>query len=470
MNPIDAPFSPVGIPLNPKGLKFGTDGIRGSVNTILTPALAMQIGYWLGKVLVEPGPILIGMDSRNSGPMLVSALSAGLNACGREVWNLGLCPTPAIPGLIRRFSLPGGIMVSGSHNPPQDNGIKMFKDGGAKIDQVQQEEIERKLKGDQDISSKSPLTAKYYHYGCTYERYDLLEFYRNSLLDSVYSQRLDGLKIVLDLCWGSATVCGAELFQVLGADIIALHAEPNGLKINTNCGSTHLKPLQRAVLENGADMGFSFDGDADRMLAVDSQGRILDGDQILYLWGSALMDKDKLPGNKLVATIMSNLAFEKIWNSRGGVLARTSVGDQYVYEAMETTGAALGGEQSGHILSIQNNMSGDGLLTALQVATLIQASGSSLSTWMNSSFVAYPQKLLSVRISTSSSRHKWQQSDEVRQVLEESKTAMNRNGRILIRASGTEPVLRVMVEAINMEIVDYWSKKLVLAIENSFPR
>nr|AUG32512.1 Phosphotransferase superclass [Paulinella longichromatophora] len=459
---------PIGTPMDPNKISFGTDGIRGCVNTVLTPTLAMQIGYWFSQVLINKGPILIGMDSRNSSSMLSSALSAGINASGCEVWNLGLCPTPAVPGLIRRFSLAGGFMVSGSHNPPQDNGIKMFGPEGTKVGKAEQQRIETKLKRGLNTSNSFPVNEGYYHYGCTYQRHDLLEFYRNSLLDSVHNQHLNGLKIVLDLCWGSATICGAELFQALGATVISLHPEPNGLKINIKCGSTYLKPLQQAVIENNADMGFSFDGDADRMLAVDSQGRILDGDHLLYLWGSELMKKGRLPENRVVSTVMSNLAFEKRWHSQGGLLERTSVGDQYVCEAMTNTGAALGGEQSGHIISVQNGMSGDGLLTALQVGTLIQASGTSLSSWMDSSFVAYPQSLLSVRISAPYLRHKWQQSDQVRRVLEEGKAAMSDNGRILIRPSGTEPIVRIMVEAVNKEIVDYWSAKLAIAIEASF--
>ena len=229
-------------------------------------------------------------------------------------------------------------------------------------------------------------------------RSDLLDDYQQRLLESVGSRRLDGCRIVLDLCWGSATSCGEAVFRALGAELTVLHGEPDGRRINQGCGSTHLEPLRAAVLEQGAAMGFAFDGDADRMLAVDGRGRVVDGDQVLYLWGQALMDAGELPENRLVATVMSNLGFERAWQARGGLLERTAVGDQYVHAAMEELGAALGGEQSGHILSARHGMSGDGLLTALQVASLIQASGGSLADWLDGSFRPYPQKLVNVTV------------------------------------------------------------------------
>jgi phosphoglucosamine mutase len=221
-----------------------------------------------------------------------------------------------------------------------------------------------------------------------------------------------------------------------------------------------LEPLQQAVIEQGAAMGFAFDGDADRMLAVDGRGRIVDGDQILYLWGQALMGESALPGNRIVATVMSNLGFERAWQASGGVLERTAVGDQYVYAAMEELGAALGGEQSGHILSARHGMSGDGLLTALQVATLIEAQGGSLTDWMDGSFQPYPQKLVNVTVPDQGRRTGWQSCDPLQEAVHQAETAMQGCGRVLVRASGTEPLLRVMVEAAEQSDVDHWSKQL----------
>jgi phosphoglucosamine mutase len=445
---------PLGEPLAPGAAGFGTDGIRGRVGQLITPALALQLGYWCGRVLPDGGPIVLGMDSRSSGPMLVAALAAGLTAAGREVLDIGLCPTPAVPGAIRRLGASGGLMVSASHNPPHDNGIKVFGACGAKLGREQQAAIEAGLHGQSDAA------AGFVANGRLVARPDLLEAYSQSLLDSVGSARLDGCRIVLDLCWGSATSCGEAVFRELGADLTVLHGRPDGGRINQGCGSTHLEALRAAVLERGAVMGFGFDGDADRMLAVDGQGRVVDGDQILYLWGQALMAGGQLPANRIVATVMSNLGFERAWQARGGLLERTAVGDQYVHAAMEELGAGLGGEQSGHILSAQHGMSGDGLLTALQVATLIQAQGGSLADWMDGSFQPYPQKLVNVTVPDRGRRTGWEVCEPLRAAVTAAEAAMAGSGRVLVRASGTEPLLRVMVEAADQGDVDHWSGHL----------
>ena len=445
---------PLGTPLPQGTAAFGTDGIRGRVGSQITPALALQLGYWCGQVLPAGGPILLGSDSRSSGPMLVAALAAGLTAAGRDVLDLGLCPTPAVPGAIRALGGSGGLMVSASHNPPQDNGIKVFGACGAKLGKEEQVAIESGLHGGSDAASSFCGTGR------VLPRPDLLEAYQQRLLASVEGARLDGCRIVLDLCWGSASSCGEALFRALGADLTVLHGQPDGSRINQGCGSTHLEPLRAAVLEQGAAMGFAFDGDADRMLAVDGRGRIVDGDQILYLWGQALMAEGALPENRIVATVMSNLGFERAWQASGGLLERTAVGDQYVHAAMEELGAALGGEQSGHILSARHGMSGDGLLTALQVATLIQARGGSLAEWMDSSFQPYPQKLVNVTVPDKAWRTGWQSCTPLSEAVQQAEAAMHGSGRVLVRASGTEPLLRVMVEAAEQGDVDHWSQHL----------
>jgi phosphoglucosamine mutase len=345
-------------------------------------------------------------------------------------------------------------MVSASHNPPHDNGIKVFGACGAKLGKEQQAAIEAGLHGQCDA------VPGFVANGRLSARPDLLEAYSQSLLASVGSARLDGCKIVLDLCWGSATSCGEAVFRELGADLTVLHGSPDGGRINQGCGSTHLEALRAAVLERGAAMGFGFDGDADRMLAVDGQGRVVDGDQILYLWGQALMAGGQLPANRIVATVMSNLGFERAWQARGGLLERTAVGDQYVHAAMEELGAGLGGEQSGHILSAQHGMSGDGLLTALQVATLIQAQGGSLADWMDGSFQPYPQKLVNVTVPDRGRRTGWEVCVPLRAAVTAAEAAMAGSGRVLVRASGTEPLLRVMVEAADQGDVDHWSGHL----------
>ena len=455
----EAAIHPLGHLPKPSQISFGTDGLRGRVDTMLTPALALQVGYWCGRVLQAEGPVLIGMDSRSSGSMLVAALTAGLTASGREVWTLGLCPTPAVPGLIRRYSAAGGLMVSASHNPPEDNGIKVFGATGSKLSPERQQAIEAGLCGGD--GSGLALAAS----GAARHRPELLDDYRASLLSSVGQHRLDGVPIVLDLCWGSATACGAEVFFALGADLTVLHGDPDGTRINVNCGSTHLEALRRAVIEKGAAMGFGFDGDADRMLAIDGRGRVVDGDHVLFLWGSVLQEQRQLPDQRLVATVMSNLGFERAWQARGGRLDRTAVGDQHVHAEMVRTGAALGGEQSGHILSSAHGLSGDGVLTALQIASLCHAQQLSLAEWVDQSFQAYPQKLVNVRVENRERRKGWADCAPLHSLVQEAEASMAEDGRVLVRASGTEPLLRVMVEAADQAVVDHWTSRLAAAAE-----
>jgi len=372
------------------------------------------------------------------------------------VWDLGLCPTPAVPGTIRRLGAAGGLMVSASHNPPHDNGIKVFGSNGAKLDRQRQGAIEAGLRGDPEALAR-PVSGDC---GAACSRADLLAAYKQSLLESVGHGRLDRVPIVLDLCWGSATACGEAVFRALGADLTVLHGVPDGRRINQDCGSTHLEPLRQAVLDTGAAMGFAFDGDADRTLAVDGRGRVVDGDQILYLWGSALLEQGQLPEGRLVATVMSNLGFERAWQARGGLLERTAVGDQYVHARMEELGAGLGGEQSGHILSAAHGMSGDGLLTALQVATLVSGRGQSLTDWIDTSFTPYPQRLVNITVPDRQRRQNWQLCAPLQEAVQAAEAAMAGRGRVLVRASGTEPLLRVMVEAAEQADVEHWSSHL----------
>ncbi len=441
---------------------FGTDGVRGKVGRDLTPSLILQLGYWCGHVLQQEGPIILGKDSRASGAMFTAALTAGLTAAGKEVWQIGLCPTPVVPLLIKKTGAAGGLMVSASHNPPDDNGIKVFGGDGAKISSEEQLQIESGL---QDSLKNSNVIPTSKACGQSYQRNELLDIYKKEVIKSVNNKRLDGVPIVLDLCWGSATACGAELFDTLGANITVLHGHPNGKLINVNCGSTQLAPLKQAVQELGAEMGFAFDGDSDRMLAVDGKGRVLDGDHVLYLWGASLQERNELPEDRLVATVMSNLGFEKAWKERGGLLERTPVGDQFVHAKMIETGAALGGEQSGHILCKEHGLSGDGLLSALQLATICQSQNLSLSEWRDQSFSSFPQKLVSVRARNLVIPHKWQESTPIKEAVMKAEEAMGEEGRVLLRESGTEPLLRVMVEAEDPRLVESWTSHLASILE-----
>ena len=452
----------------PKTPLFGTDGIRGKVGDLLTPSLAQQVGFWTGKILQtenqKKGPVIIGQDSRNSSNPLALSLSAGLRATGLEVWYLGLCPTPTVAYLTHISEAIGGVMISASHNPPEDNGIKIFGADGTKLTTALQKQIETGIRGAGGKIGYEPEHP--IKYGYQYPRPELLNQYLQSLQDSLLpTSDLSGLRIVLDLAWGAAVNLAPQAFAQMGADVICLHNQADGDRINVNCGSTHLAPLQAAVRENQADLGFAFDGDADRVIAVDGQGRVIDGDYILYFWGKMLQQQQQLPGNTIVSTVMANLGFEMAWKQLGGKLIRTAVGDQYVHAEMMQTGAMLGGEQSGHILCRHYGISGDGLLTALHLTALVQRSGYSMSQLREQSFSTYPQLLKNLRVEDRERRCNWQHCEPLQKAIAKAETAMGNQGRILVRASGTEPLIRVMVEAINADIAHYWSENLVSAVQ-----
>lgn len=441
---------------------FGTDGIRGKVGELLNAPLALQIGFWAGQVLrhnsPKPGPVILGQDSRNSSDMLAMALSAGLTAAGLEVWNLGLCPTPCVAYLASVSDSAGGVMISASHNPPEDNGIKFFGPNGTKLSQQLQEQIEAGIRG-----TSVPIAST--AWGHHYHRSELVKDYAGSLVQPLQQMNLRGMRVVLDLAWGAAAGLAPRVFEEMGAEVICLHDAPDGSRINVGCGSTHLESLQAAVLEHQADLGFAFDGDADRVLAVDNEGRSVDGDYILYLWGRQLRGSERLPENLIISTVMANLGFERAWEELGGKLTRTAVGDQHVHAEMHRTGAMLGGEQSGHILCPHYGISGDGLMTALHLAALVRESGESLAELVNGSFQTYPQLLRNVRVEDREKRLKWNECEALQRAIARAKTAMGDRGRVLVRASGTEPLIRVMVEAADAELAHLWTDNLVLAVQ-----
>ncbi|NBD16048.1 MAG: phosphoglucosamine mutase [Cyanobacteria bacterium] len=447
------------LPPLPKGKLFGTDGIRGQAGDLLTAPFALAVGFWAGQMYKEQsgiGAIAIGQDSRNSSDMLAMSLTAGLTAAGLEVWNLGLCPTPCVAYLTAHTDAIGGIMISASHNPPEDNGIKFFTANGTKLGKAQASAIEAGVRGNK------AFTAPHVNWGQHYPRQRLVQQYTHALEQSLPSNRpLAGLKIVLDLAWGASVKVAPSLFQALGATVISIHETPDGNRINVDCGSTNLRILQQTVCETEADMGFAFDGDADRVLAVDRQGRIVDGDYILYFWGQLLQSQSQLPNDLLIATVMANLGFERAWEELGGCLIRTPVGDQHVQAQMWETGAMLGGEQSGHVICHHYSCSGDGVQTALHLACLTRHLGLSLSEMRDQSFETYPQLLNNVRVEDVEKRGAWQDCDPLQSAITQAEQAMGDQGRVLVRASGTEPVIRVMVEAAHLEVAQHWSHYLV---------
>lgn len=445
---------------------FGTDGIRGKVGDLLSAPLALQIGFWAGVVLrnhaLKAAPVILGQDSRNSSDMLAMALSAGLTAAGIDVWYLGLCPTPCVAYLTSASDAIGGIMISASHNPPEDNGIKIFGAEGTKLSKTLQVAIETGLRGETSIVGGINDCGRHY------SRTDLIKEYTTALKQPFYEQGLNfqGTKIVLDCAWGASVGIAASVFADMGAEIIALHNQADGNQINVNCGSTHLEILQAAVKQHQADFGFAFDGDADRMLAVDNTGRVVNGDYILYIWGSYLKQKQMLPDNLIITTVMANLGFERAWQKNGGKFTRTPVGDQYVQAEMLQTGGALGGEQSGHILCSHYGMTGDGLLTALHLAAVVKMSGSTLAQMVDQSFQTYPQILKNVRVEDRNKRMGWKDNQVIASAIARAEAAMGDAGRILVRASGTEPLIRVMVEAEDAQMVEHWVKELVSVVES----
>ena len=456
--------------LNPKQLPatalFGTDGIRGRAGDLLNAPFTLELGYWAGRVLEQTadkkGPIIIGQDSRNSSDMLAAAIAAGLTSAGLEVWNLGLCPTPCVANLASKSAAIGGIMISASHNPPPDNGIKFFGSKGTKLSDILTHKIEGHLRHDRIEQNTSVAWGK------TYQRSELVEQYVSSLKAALpKATSFRGMRIVLDLAWGAAVKVAPAVFEQLGAEVISLHHLANGDRINVGCGSTHLELLKQGVQDYQADLGFAFDGDADRVMAVDSRGRAIDGDYILYLWGDLLRQRRQLPDNLIVATVMANLGFERAWQAKGGKMQRTKVGDRHVQAAMWRTGAMLGGEQSGHILCHHHGVSGDGIQTALHLTSLVKQSEASLCELIDNSFTTYPQILRNVRVEDRDRRSKWQECAPVQQEIARAEAAMGEQGRILVRASGTEPLIRVMVEAADSQLTEYWTDKLVRVVEQN---
>ena len=433
---------------------FGTDGIRGRFNQEITYALAYKVGYALGLNLENNNPILIGRDTRINGKILLQAITKGINASGKKFINLGICPTPAIPLIIKKEKLSSGIMISASHNPPEYNGIKIFDHNGQKITKIFENKIQRFIEtSNQNIRIPTKIIS-------LKTNEELMDIYVKSLIETMGGENLSGMKIILDTCYGSATTCAKKIFLNLGADVRVINNSKNGLKINMNCGSTNLEPLKKALRESTADMGFSFDGDADRVIGLDSKGNVLDGDHILFLWGRELMEQKILTNNLLISTQMANLGFEKAWNKIGGIFYRTDVGDKYVHDAIKEKRADLGGEQSCHILSKINNFSGDGILTALQISKYCKKKNITLNDWLKSSFKPFPQKLTNINLDFNMNKINPKTKFLIDQTIENLHKIYSDNCRIYIRPSGTEPLLRVLVEATNQKKVNSLSSKI----------
>ena len=439
---------------------FGTDGVRGIANEKLTPELAFRLGKAGAYVLGKSAPkakIIIGRDTRISGDMLEAALAAGICSMGVDVVKVGVLPTPGIAYLTGKNEVNAGVVISASHNPFEDNGIKFFDSRGFKLPDEIEDEIERHLEFTDFLDR--PIGDKV---GRIIGLENGPQAYASFLKSQTPS--LEGLKIVLDCANGAASTIGPQIFKELGAEVIPVFNKPDGTNINVACGSTHPETLAREVLKYQADIGLAFDGDADRVIAVDEKGNVIDGDYIMVICALALKEKGELANNAVVVTVMSNLGLHKALRKAGITVYQTKVGDRYVMEKMLETGAILGGEQSGHIIFLNHNTTGDGLLTGLKLLGVLKEKQAKLSE-LAAQMHRFPQVLLNVRVNN---KERVMNNDFVKYKIEEVEAALGEDGRILVRPSGTEPLIRVMLEGPEQKLLEKLAeevKTIVLKID-----
>ncbi len=443
------------------GKYFGTDGVRGEANVELTPELAFKLGRFGGYVLSqheeETPLVFVGRDTRISGEMLEHALIAGLLSVGIRVYKLGVIATPGLAYLVRTEKASAGVMISASHNPALDNGIKFFGGDGFKLDDDRELEIEALLDAAEDTLPRPSAQGL----GTVMEYPEGLRKYQEFLVST--GVQLEGMHVVLDTANGAASTSARQIFADLGAQLTVIGENPDGLNINDGVGSTHPEHLQEKVKEVGAAIGLAFDGDSDRLIAVDENGEIVDGDKIMYIIGSYLASKGLLEKNTIVTTVMSNLGFHKALDAKGIQKEITAVGDRYVVEEMRKSGYNLGGEQSGHVVIMDYNTTGDGQLTGVQLTKIMQETGKKLSE-LAAEVTIYPQKLVNIRVENSM-KDKAMEVPSIRKIIEKMEAEMAGNGRILVRPSGTEPLLRVMAEAPTHEEVDYYVDTIAAVVQ-----
>lgn len=431
------------------GRLFGTDGVRGIANESLTPELALQIGRAAAKVLLRESKsskptILIGKDTRASGDMLEAALTAGFTSVGCNVLSVGVVPTPAVAYLVCKYGCEAGVMISASHNPCEYNGIKIFQKTGYKLDDSIEEEIEAII---HDNAEEIPVMTGGAVGNRLYCKTAVKDYVEHVV--STTSVRFDGLSIALDCANGSASVCAKEIFTSLGAKCIMLSDTPDGVNINHNCGSTHPEELMKFVKDAGLDLGLAFDGDADRMLAVDENGELVDGDKVIAICAKRMKDEGKLAKNTAVVTVMSNMGFFKFCKDNDIDCAKTAVGDRYVLERMLKDGYNIGGEQSGHVIFLDYASTGDGELSGVQLLETVVKSGKKLSELAKIMRV-YPQVLINVTV-TPEGKQKYNNDEYIISAVQQAEMELSGEGRVLVRVSGTEPLIRVMLEGSDID-------------------
>ena len=440
---------------------FGTDGIRGIAGESLTADLSFKVGKALGKLLTEKKEhpkVVIGRDTRISCDMIEQALTAGLTGTGVNVMTVGTIPTPAIAYLTKTIETDSGIMISASHNPYQDNGIKIFGPDGFKLTDEQELEIESLIDNSEQIKN-----ASFEKIGKLYGGSELSQKYVQHIKQSI-SGDLSDIKIALDCANGATTGVAPYIFGDLEADIETIGCQPNGININDNVGSTKIDTISAFVKENNVDVGFAFDGDGDRVLAVDANGNIVDGDKIMFILAKHLKEQGELKDNMVVSTVMSNIGFYKAIEENGLQSVKTAVGDRYVVEEMRKNDYSLGGEQSGHIVLMNYATTGDGILTAVKLASIIKSTGKSLEE-LASEVSIYPQKLVNIKVIDKKAA---MEDYEILAECEKVEKELEGNGRILLRASGTENLIRVMVEASSDELTDKYCEQVAKIVREKF--
>ncbi len=446
------------------GKLFGTDGVRGVANTELTGELAYNLGragaYVLTKEKAHAPKILVGMDTRISGDMLESALVAGMCSVGAHAVLAGVIPTPAVAYLVRKYNFDAGVVISASHNPMEYNGIKFFNSNGYKLRDELENEIEDILLNRID-ELPQPTGAGV---GTKSISDDAIEDYIQFLTKST-TVNLKGIKVALDCANGASYKAAPISILNLGASMCIIHNEPDGTNINANCGSTHIEGLKKFVVENGADIGFAFDGDADRCLAVDEKGNLIDGDKILAICGNYMKEKGMLKNDTIVGTVMTNLGFNIMAKENGINVEQTNVGDRYVLERMIEKGYNLGGEQSGHIIFLDHNTTGDGILTAIQMLTVLKESGKKASE-LASIMTQMPQVLVNARVDNAK-KNTYMEVAEIKKAIDDLSAKFKDEGRVLIRTSGTEPLIRVMIEGKDIDLIRSEAEKLAKFIEET---
>lgn len=440
---------------------FGTDGVRGIANKELTVELAMALGKYGAHVITKgkkKAKIVIGRDTRISGPLLEHALIAGVLSTSCDVIQLGVIPTPAVARLVRELKADAGIMISASHNPVEFNGIKFFDNQGLKLPDEVEDEIERCILEKKEI--QLPEGTELGH-AVDYDHAE--RDYMHFIEETLEGITLEGLKVAVDCSNGAAYHVAPFTLNSLEAKVYSIHHEPDGSNINVNCGSTHMDDLQKFVKVVQADIGLAFDGDADRLLAIDEKGDIVDGDKIMAICANHLKSKNKLSKNTLVTTVMSNMGLDKCMEEAGIESVKTKVGDRYVLEEMLKEGYVLGGEQSGHIIFLEHNTTGDGLLTAVQLLRVMKETGKKLSE-LASMMTIYPQVLKNAKVSNGQ-KYTYMENQVVAEKIKAMEDQFDGKGRVLIRPSGTEPLVRVMIEGENQDVLDKAAGELVKIIE-----